>query len=120
VKGSNNNRQQTTDNNNKNNTTMKQTVNFSHFCDAFTAAGRGDQFSYDGLQALYDYITDLEDETGEEYELDVIALCGDFSEYENLAEFAADYGEEYATIEDIEHETTVIPVDDESFIIQVF
>jgi hypothetical protein len=99
---------------------MKQTINFSLFCDRFEACGRGSQFSYDGKRALYDYLTDLEDETGEEFELDVIGLCCEYMEYENLAEFKADYGDEYETIEDIEQETTVILVDDESFIIQVF
>ena len=62
-------------------------------------------------------------------ELDVIALCGDYSEYENLKAFQDDYGAEYETIEDIEQRTTVIPVSldededgkvDGSFIIQVF
>jgi hypothetical protein len=99
---------------------MKQTINLAQFCDLFKACGRGDQFSYYGLGALYEHLTNLEDETGEEFELDVIGLCCEYMEYENLAEFVADYGEGYATIEDIEHETTVIPVDDESFIIQVF
>jgi hypothetical protein len=99
---------------------MKQTVNFTIFCDRFEACGRGDQFSYDGLQALYNYLTDIEDETGEEFELDVIGLCCEYMEYKNLAEFKVDYGDEYETIEDIEQETTVILVDDESFIIQVF
>ena len=39
---------------------------------------------------------------------------------ENLKEFNDDYGEEYETIEDIENETIVIPINEESFIIAVF
>ncbi len=99
---------------------MKQTVNKYDFSDAFIKMGRENNFSYEGRQALFDYLEQYEQETGEEMELDVIALCCDFTEYENLEAFQNDYGEEYETIEDIENRTTVIRIDDESFIIQAF
>jgi hypothetical protein len=97
---------------------MKQTVNFSTFTDAFQI--RKDNFTYAGKRALFDYLESLEEDTGEEIELDVIALCCDYTEYENLAAFQADYSDSYETIEDIEKETTVIRIDDTSFIIQAF
>jgi hypothetical protein len=50
----------------------------------------------------------------------IIALCCEFQEYVNLAEFQDDYGTDFETIEDIEAATTVIKVDDEAFIVQVF
>jgi hypothetical protein len=53
-------------------------------------------------------------------ELDVIALCCDYAEYESLEEFQEDYGEDYESIEDIESATTVIPIDDDGFIILQF
>jgi hypothetical protein len=53
--------------------------------------GRGDQFSYEGLIALFDYLEMLEDDIGEPIELDVISLCCEYSEYENLKEFKNDY-----------------------------
>ena len=62
----------------------------------------------------------LEDDIGEEIELDVIALCCEYAEYDSLAEFREDYGEDYNTMQDIEYHTTVIMIDDESFIIQQF
>ena len=67
---------------------MKQTVYLSSFRDAFIKAGRKDQFSYEGLGLLFDYFEQYEDDTGEEMELDVIAICCDFSEDtpENIAE----------------------------------
>ncbi len=99
---------------------MKQSINESEFRTAFHRMGRGEQFSYDGLTALYDYLEQYEDDTGEEIELDVIALCCDYAEYDSLAEFQEDYGEDYQTIEDIESDTTVIMIDDDSFIIQQF
>ena len=61
---------------------MIQTVFFDDFVDAFTRMGRGDQFSYAGLRALFDHIEEVEEERGEQYELDVIALCCDWEEYD--------------------------------------
>ena len=37
-------------------------------------------FSRLGLIALFDYIEEIEEETGEQIELDIIALCCDFGE----------------------------------------
>ena len=82
--------------------------------------GREGNFSNDGLVALYEYLEMLEDDTGQPIELDVIALCCEFTEYDNLEEFQADYSEDYQTIGDIESDTTVIMIDDDSFIIQQF
>lgn len=59
---------------------MKLTNNFNNFVDAFHRMGRGEQFSYDALKAIFEYIEDYERDTGEETELDVIAICCEFSE----------------------------------------
>ena len=96
---------------------MFQTINFSQFCDAFKSL-RPNNFSYDGLQALYDYLESYECDTEKGLELDVIALCCDYTEYESLKEFRGDYDGDYKTIEDVENSTTVIKIDDEKFIIQ--
>ena len=76
---------------------MKQSVNSYDFERAFVTAGRKDQFSYDGLKALFEYLEEYEDGTGEEIELDVIALCCDYSEYESAVEWAKDYGHELSS-----------------------
>lgn len=55
-------------------------VNLSDFRDAFRAAGRKDQFSYDGLRVIFDYLEEYEESTGEPVELDVIAICCDYYE----------------------------------------
>jgi len=104
---------------------MIQTITKSDFTSAFHRMGRGDNFTYEGLIALYDYLEDYEDSTGEQIELDVIAFCCEYSEYESLAEFQEDYGEDYQSIEDIENQTTLIALDDKKdsltgFIIQAF
>ena len=99
---------------------MKQSVNMYQFERAFNNMDRGEQFSYDGLKALYEYLEEYEEDTGEEINLDVIALCCEYAEYDSLEEFQANYGEEYESIEDISDETSLIPIDDNSFIIQQF
>ena len=99
---------------------MKQTINMYQFERAFKNMDRGDQFSYDGLKALYEYLEEYEESTGENIDLDVIALCCDYTEYDNLKEFQADYGEEYSSLDAIRDTTALIPVGLESFIIQQF
>jgi hypothetical protein len=96
---------------------MKQTVNFYMFERAFSNSQYCNNFTYDGLKALFEY---LEECDGQEIELDVCALCCDFTEYENLKEFQDNYSEDYESIQDIEEDTTVIMVDDDAFIIQNF
>jgi len=99
---------------------MKSAVGFCQFTDAFNDC-RPDNFSYDGLRALFDYLEDIEESCGTEIELDVIALCCEYTEYANLGEYndAYNYGDDHAdSLEDIEYHTTVIPVDSDSFIIQ--
>ena len=99
---------------------MIRTIDNIEFVDAFRKMGRIDNFSYRGLIALYEYLEMLGEDTGQEIELDVIALCCEFTEYDNLEEFQADYSEDYETIEDIQNATSVIMIDDDSFIIQQF
>lgn len=59
---------------------MKQSIGFCGFCDAFRDADRKENFSYEALRILFDYLEQYEDDTGEEIELDVIALCCEYSE----------------------------------------
>lgn len=99
---------------------MKQEINMYQFERAFVKMNRGEQFSYNGLRALYNYIEEYEEDTGKEVELDVIALCCDYTEYDSLEEFQADYGEKYESIDDISDATALIPIDDNAFIIQQF
>jgi hypothetical protein len=92
---------------------MKQAINFNGFCDAFRDAGRNEQFSYEGKKALYEYLEQYEEETGQEIELDVIALCCEYSE-EPLQDVLDNYN--LASLEKLQDNTQVIPVDDETII----
>ena len=100
---------------------MYQAVNRCDFQDAFRQC-RPDSFSYEGLNALFEYLESLEEDTGEKIELDVIALCCDFTEYDNLTKFQNDYdAEDYPDMAAIEDATTVIPIEgSDRFIIQQF
>ena len=95
---------------------MKQNVTEYDFIDGFMKI-RPNNFSRNGLQCLYDYIIELEDDIGEEIEFDVIALCCDFSEYKDLNEVREAYGTEFEDIEDLRDYTQVIECDN-SIIIQ--
>jgi hypothetical protein len=59
---------------------MIQTVNNSDFHNAFNSMDRGNQFSYEALNLIYEYFESMESDTGEPVELDVIAICCEYSE----------------------------------------
>ena len=98
---------------------MYQQINEYDFIKAFEQV-RPDNFSRAGLSALYEYLEKLEEDIGNPIELDVIAICCEYSEYESLEEFQEDYGDDYQSIDEIEQVTTVISVDDDGFIILQF
>ena len=76
---------------------MKQTITESQFIDAFRDCGRyggdNDNFTYEALQLLFEHFQEYEEDTGEEMELDPIAICCDFSEA-TLEEILNDYDRE--------------------------
>lgn len=68
---------------------MINTINEYQFKDAFMSI-RPDNFSYQGLTVLFDYFEELENDIGEQIELDVIAICCDYSEA-RYSEIYTDY-----------------------------
>lgn len=95
-------------------------VSFYDFLKEFEEFGREGQFSYEGKEALYNYLNELSEDLGEHVELDIISICCDFTEYNSIEEFNDDYGYDVECIEDIQYHTVVIPIDEERFIIEVF
>lgn len=93
---------------------MKQTIDYRQFEQAFEDYGRSEQFP-NGLKHLFDYLQDYEDQTGEELELDVIALCCDYVE-DSLDNVLKEYG--YEDIDELRANTAVIEVDNETVIYQ--
>ena len=65
-----------------------------------------DNFSYDGKKALYKYLVDLEEDTGQEMEMDWIAICCSYGEYESEQELLEQYNEK--SLDDIMDKTEVI------------
>jgi hypothetical protein len=59
---------------------MKQTVDRYTFSNEFSRMGRSENFTYEAREALFDYLEDYEEQTGEELELDVIALCCEYQQ----------------------------------------
>ena len=99
---------------------MKQSVNMYDFEREFKRFERNN-FSYDGLKALFGYLEEYEEGTGEEIELDVIALCCDYMEYDSLNEYNNDYDTKYSEIDAIQDDTTLIKIDGgDGFIIQQY
>lgn len=109
---------------------MKETVTIYRFRDAFKQSDTyKNNFSYEGLTALFEHLEELEWEMdGMEFELDVVAFCCDYTEYDSLEDFNADYtgkpGNDYLkykTFDEIREETVVIEIPDtERFIIGDF
>ena len=60
---------------------MKQTINKHQFINAFKSSDTyKNNFSYEGLEVLFNYLEDYENDTGEQIELDIVALCCEYSE----------------------------------------
>lgn len=96
-----------------------KTVTRWDFEDSFRRV-RAENFSYAGLKTLYDYLEQLSEDLGEDIELDVIALCCEYSEYKNLKELQEDYPD-VDSMDDLESNTLVIPIDGtDGFIIQQY
>ena len=96
--------------------TVIEKATFSDFLREFKIHNRNYVFSSKGKVALFNYL----DELKEPIELDVIAICRKFTEFEDLTEFNSYYGCELDSVEEITILTTVIPIDNESFIIEDF
>jgi hypothetical protein len=58
---------------------MYQTVNLHQFRQSFKEI-RPNNFSYEGLEVLFNHFEQLEQDTNEKIEFDVIAICCDYIE----------------------------------------
>ena len=109
---------------------MKTTVSKSDFIDQFRVMDRLENFSYDARSLLFDFLKECEESTGTEMELDVIAVCCDFSE-DTSEDIAANYGIDISGCEGedevkevvreyLEDNTTVVGETSSGFVYQVF
>lgn len=94
---------------------MIQTISVYDFRDAFKRCGRGDQFSYEGLELIFDYIEEYEDSTGEQVELDVVALCCEWCE-QSPEDIAVAYNLEICVSEENTLQTVLEYLHDETLV----
>jgi hypothetical protein len=90
-----------------------ETVNESLFISRFEDYGRDKDFSRAGLQTLYEYLDEISEDCGEPLELDVIAICCDYSEYDSewlFKEFAP--YRDMTTLDEVEEEITAENADE--------
>ena len=86
-------------------------VNFSAWKRAFENHERYSTYTDAGHRSLFDYFDQLADDLSVAIELDVIAICSDYAEYENLAEFNDMHSENYNCITELMQDTVLIPVE---------
>ena len=95
---------------------MKTTINQSDFVSAFKGnSERKDQFTYGALCALFEYYDEIEQQAGDEIELDVVAICCDWTEYDTALEAAKAYGfdkeDEDKALSYLTNQTAVLPLE---------
>ena len=86
---------------------MKDTVTEYTFTDEMIKHG----FSYEVTNALFDNLTEYEEDSENELEFDPIAFRCDFDEYENLKKVQENYTD-IKDLEDLRNHTTVIEIPD--------
>jgi len=93
---------------NRGDTMIIKTIDLYDFRRAFADLNRANQFSYEGLGALFEWLEEVAEDTGTPYELDVIALCCEFTEYNDLAEIQDNYSSTVIdSVEDLRDYTIV-------------
>ena len=88
---------------------MIEQVSLNDFMDRFRAYDRQDNFSYEGLEALFNYYE----------ELDVIAICCEWAEYDSIEDAINEYGDSY-DFETLSDDTTVIELDNNHVLVKAF
>ena len=84
---------------------MKDTVQEYTFTDTMINHG----FSYEGSKALFEYLTQYEEDCDHELEFDPIAFRCEYDEYESLKEIKKNY-QDIKNLDDLKEHTTVIEI----------
>jgi hypothetical protein len=110
---------------NKGQANMKSNISQQAFIQAFRDYGRETQFTYEALKVIFDWLEELAECCDDEIELDVIAVCCEFAEYESFKGFQADYPEcpecYIETLDFIRNNTTFLELPGSTgFVIQQF
>ena len=100
---------------------ITDTITLSRFRDYFFQSDQyKNNFTYEGLSALYDHLWDLSEDMGTDIEMDYVVFSCEYSEYEDFKHFQEDY-KDIENMEDLENQTTVIKIPHSlGFIIRAF
>ena len=94
---------------------MKTTITLFMFRKGFEVM---DSFSYEGLEALYDYLTQLEDDCDIEIEFDPVGICCEWDEFKSWEDIKNNY--QIDTLEELYDQTQVIEMEDGRLIVQAY
>ena len=98
---------------------MYKTLNRFDFEQEFENYSRADQFSNYALGKLFEHFDMAEEDSGESIELDVIAICCEYTEYDSLEELQADYND-IETEDDLAYNTQVVCFEEDCIIILAY
>lgn len=89
---------------------MYQKITKSMFHDAFRNYGRLENFSYEGREALFDFLEECHEDEEVGLELDIISLCCDYSQ-DKIENVLKNYS--LSSLEELHENTVVVWSNDE-------
>tara|TARA_A100001037_G_C15143319_1_gene634952 strand:- start:332 stop:637 length:306 start_codon:yes stop_codon:yes gene_type:complete len=101
---------------------MIKTITEWDFVNAFDQMNRSENFSVAGRKALFNFL----EEVNPDMELDPIAICCEFSEYEDINELKGDYPvpedceDDDDALNHFREETLVLELDNGGLVIQAY
>ena len=97
---------------------MKDTITEYQFVSEMSKEQNG--FSFEGASALFEYLTQYEEDCDTEIEFDPIAFRCEYDEYKNLKEVKENY-QDIKNLDDLKNHTSVIEIPNtERLIIQAY
>ena len=89
---------------------ITETISLSRFRDYFFGSDQyKNNFTYEGLEALYNYLWEYSQDINMDIEMDYVSFACEFSEYEDFKHFQEDY-KDIGNMDDLEYQTTVIKI----------
>jgi hypothetical protein len=117
----------------KNKMVIIKEVSENEFISEFKGSQYKNNYTTKGLRALYSHLYDLSDDLVGDFHFDLVAIACDYDEYENIEEYLRNYNSnierkdyenyldyKHEVLEEIEANTTLIKIDDNSFIVQLY
>ena len=70
---------------------MKKTITENDFIRSFDEYNRSNNFSVKARKELFQYLEEMEADAGTEFELDPIAFCCEYTEYDSIKDVIDDF-----------------------------